>query len=295
KYSRDYLAGLDRRKSYGLMIQKKISERGLPYALNWIPMVETWFKNDAYSPSHAVGLWQLIPATAKTFGLRIDDWVDERKDPEKATDIALDVLEYLYEKTDDWLLAIAAYNAGEGCVNRAIRTVGTRDYWTLARYRALPSQTRFYVSAILALAEIGRDPQVFSLEIPSCIEQNTCCISIDKQVNLYQIANKIALDITELKDLNPSLKRAWTPPDYERFELRFPVSRLEDVKELLYELPEPDHEDWIVHVIKQGETLSGLAKQYRSTIDAIMTANQLEKHIIITGKKLLIPSGLTWE
>jgi len=295
KYSRDYLNGLDRRTAYCQMIQDKIAERCLPEALMWIPMVETWFKNDAYSSSHAVGLWQLIPATAKTFGLRIDDWIDQRRDPEMATDAALDILEYLYDKMGDWYLALAAYNAGEGCVNRAIRNTGSRDYWVLARYKALPSQTRFYVSAILALAEISRDPASFGISIPECVENKTVMIPLKRQVNLWQLADKASLDIVELRRLNSSLKHAWTPPDQDEFNLRLPLADANKIKKILVDLPEPATNACIEHLVMNGETLSGIARQYKSTVEAIMALNHMNDYLIFAGKTLMIPAGLIWE
>jgi len=294
KYRRDYTSALDRRRMYGAMIRRKVRERRLPDALVWIPMVETWFKNNAYSRSHAAGLWQLIPATARTFGLRIDDWVDERFDPEKATDTALDILEYLHDRTGDWLLAIAAYNTGEGRVNRAIRRVGSRDYWTLARHRALPSQTRFYVPAVLALAEIDRDPDIHDITIPVCGDICKKTVMIDKQVSLWQIAAECQIDPGELRALNPSLKRAWTPPDTNGFQLYVPTTKYRDVWRYVNESKEKRPRHLVVHVIQPGDTLSDLARQYKSTVDAIMAANQLTKHLIIAGRELLIPAGLTW-
>lgn len=295
KYRRDYDAGLERRRILGEMIRRKVRRRGLPEALAWIPMVETWFRNEAYSRSHAAGLWQLIPATAKTFGLRIDDWVDERFDPEKATDTALTVLEYLHDRTGDWLLAIAAYNAGEGRVNRAIRRVGSRDYWDLARHRALPSQTRFYVSAVLALAEIDRDPETHDITIPICGDVWKCGIHLDRQISLTELAAACNLKPAELHALNPSMKRAWTPPDSKAFKLYIPPDHQDTIHAYLDGLDRDESHNLVVHVIQPGDTLSDLACHYKSTVDAIMAANQLNKPLIIAGTELLIPAGLTWK
>ncbi len=295
KYRRDYLSGLDRRRPYGEMIQRKVRQRGLPEALAWMPMVETWFETDAYSRSHAAGLWQLIPATAKTFGLRIDDWVDERFDPEKSTDAALDVLEYLHERTGDWLLAIAAYNAGEGRVNRAIKEVGSRDYWMLAKHRALPSQTRFYVSAVLALAEIDRDPEAYGIEIPMCGDMCKGQLLVNRQISLREIATQCDLDIEELHKMNPSLKRAWTPPDAYPFTLHLPKDRCEAVDNYLAGSRADENRHLVVHLIQPGDTLSGLANHYQSTVDAIMSVNRMTRHLIIAGTEILIPAGLTWK
>ncbi|MBN1295527.1 transglycosylase SLT domain-containing protein [bacterium] len=276
------------------MIGKKVRERCLPEAVIWIPMVETWFQNESYSRNHAVGLWQLIPATARNFGLRIDEWVDERLDPEQSTDTALQVLDYLHDKLGDWLLALAAYNAGEGCVNRAIDQTGSRDYWVLARQRALPSQTRFYVAAVLALAEIGRDPAKHDVNFPPNAPVIMDRVPVGPQISLRQIAALSGITLQELRRLNPSLKRSWTPTGNEPFNLCIPAGSREPVLSALNEPDSFSSGDLVVHIIQPGDTLSDLAHAYQSTIDAIMAVNQLKHHIIIAGREILIPAGLNW-
>lgn len=295
KYRRDYLAGLKRRKKFGSLIDIRLEQRKLPADLKWIPMVETWFQDDARSKSRAVGLWQFIPATAKSFGLEINDWVDDRRDPLKSTDAALDVLEYLHGKTGNWLLTLAAYNAGEGCINRAIRKVGSRDYWTLAKHRAIPSQTRFYVSAILALSAIEQNPDHFGVTIPECNPPDIVTINLDQRINLYDLSDQSKVPVKELKGLNPGLKTAWTPPDNQRFSLHCHRSRYQDILAAIELLKDKKTDRLIIHTIEPGDTLSGLARQYKSTVQAIMTANKLTQHIIVVGNKLFIPAGLTWD
>ena len=144
---------LQSKRSFVLMIDQKLANRGMPQELRWIPYIESKYNEFSRSKSYA-GLWQLSDETARRFGLRVTDTHDERYDPERSTDAALDTLEYLYEKLDCWLLAMAAYNAGEGRIRDAILQTNTRDFYLLAESETIPEITRNYVFSILALQHI---------------------------------------------------------------------------------------------------------------------------------------------
>ncbi len=288
KFRRDYLKGLERRQQYQSMIRKKVRERGMPDAVSWIPMVESWFDNSARSPSHAVGLWQLMPSMARQFGLRIDDWIDERKDPERATDAALDLLEYLHERTGCWFLAFAAYHTGEAEIMETIRRCGIRDYWTLCAQKEFRSQTRFFVAAIMALAAIDRDTEKYGVVFPSEEIPKYVGVKVSKQIDIRKFSEYLGVNAKELKNLNPALKRFMTPPDYSDFAIIVPAHCLEKSPDLELSLFQTET-DLIEHVIQPGDTLSSISEQYRIPIDTIMSTNHLSEYLIIAGRRLLIP------
>ncbi|GEM_PF-3501297 len=176
---RDLLLRLDRGEDYIPMIQQKISDRGLPAELAWIPLLESSYHARANNLGINVGLWQLAPSFARQFGLKVKSGGDERFDPEKSTDAALDALEYLYSRFGDWNLAIAAYNAGEYCIADAIERSQTKDFWTIAKKNLIPRKTHFFVSSILAIQHMVENPSVFGLEsITSKYQQQVSCDEI---------------------------------------------------------------------------------------------------------------------
>lgn len=283
----DYMRGLERRRQYQVMIQDKVRRRGMPESVAWIPMVESWFDISARSPAHAVGLWQLMPATARQFGLRIDDWIDERKDPVKSTDAALDLLEYLHRKTGCWFLAYAAYHSGESDIVRTVRENGNRDFWTLSADRKFASRTRFFVGAIMALAAIERNNAFHEIDFPPP-DCGFTSIDVPSQIDLHKFAEKTGISYKELKVLNPALKKSWTPPDYPGFRLNIPRENADSLAAL--ELCRARIEaECIEHLIQPGDTLSSISEHYEIPIESIIAMNDLSESMIIAGKKLLIP------
>ncbi len=287
----DLEAGLQNAQPYLEMITKKLQQRSLPQEILWIPLIESGFNPTAKSFG-AVGMWQLIPATARRFGLRVDDWLDERADPEQSTEAALDTLEYLYEKTGSWLLSFAAYNLGEARIINAINTHNTTDYWELVRKKEIPSQTNYYVSAILALSYILRNPAKYGmpeLNIQPFPWSDT--LYVDEAVDLRFLAQCLGIDEKELLKLNPSLKRGRIPPKSTNFPLRIPYGTRDNFLEKYMELPSYKPANVITHRVEMGETLSRIAEKYNSSVEAIMSLNKMEESFIRAGGTLLIPIG----
>lgn len=289
RFRRDYLEGLENRRRYICMIRNKVVERNMPRAVKWIPMVESWFKHDAQSHAQAVGLWQLMPATAQSFGLRIDSWVDERKDPEKATTAALDFLEYLYERTGCWYLSFAAYHSGEGSVFRAIRNNGTEDYWELADNNEFSSYTRFYVAAIMALTLIERYCEDYGIVFPEDKPLEHVSFELQGQLDLRYFSKNVGIELDTLLKMNPSLKKSITPPDYPGFVLKVPVKQQSVVEKFLKNNDSGTGNRYAEYTIRPGDTLSAIATRYNISIDAIMVLNHLECHLILAGDSLLVP------
>lgn len=194
---------------------------GVPSEMVYLALVESKFEGKAVSRG-AGGYWQLMPRTARSLGLRVDRWVDERFDPLKSTEAAAQYLTILYERYQSWPMALAAYNAGEGSVSRAVKKHKTNDFWMLAGKKALPLITRLHVAKVYAAirtardlesCEVGQasDPQVFDCEL----------IWVDKPLRLAQVAKWLSVPLDDLRELNPSLLHDRVPPD-TGFNLRLP-------------------------------------------------------------------------
>lgn len=208
---------LRRSGRYEGMIRGKLRERGMPEDLLYLSMIESGFNPNARSRVAAVGLWQFMSGTARDYGLRVDGYVDERRDPEKSTDAALRYLQDLHRQFGSWNLAAAAYNSGEVRVSRAMRSVTGRvkgeeaDFWRIRRL--LPSDTREYVPLIYAAALVGKDPGKYGLgDVERYLPVPTDTVQVPGGTDLEAVAGAIATTEEELRELNPHLLRGMTPP-----------------------------------------------------------------------------------
>ncbi len=209
---------------YAPVLSKILDDHGLPRDLIFLAMAESGFQSKAKSWAKAVGPWQFMPYTGKRFGLKIDWYIDERRDPIKATIAASKYLKKLYEEFGSWELAAAAYNAGEGKMSRAIRRYRTESFWKIRRGRYLKSETKNYVPKIMALAIIGKNLKSFGFEDieyhePLDFEE----ISVSGALDLYKVSKKLEIDFEEMQRLNPEVRRWFTPPNVESYSLRVPV------------------------------------------------------------------------
>lgn len=262
-----------------------VRERDLPLEVALLPIVESTLNPYAVSPSGATGLWQLMPATAAQYGVEMDWWYDGRRDPVDSTRAALDYLQYLHEFFDgDWLLALAAYNCGEGCVAKAQRKARSRSYWDLK----LPTETSKYVPRILALAEVMRDPGRYGWQLPAIdMEPAFALADIDDQVDVGKVAQLASLPDDEMFRLNPGLNRRATPPNGPH-RLLIPAASAPTFSEVLQNYPRGP-ERWVQHSVKQGDTLGAIAARYHTTSDSIRANNSLKGNLIRTGQQLLVP------
>ena len=208
---------LRRSGRYEAMIRAKLRERGLPEDLIYLSMIESGFNPNARSRASAVGLWQFMAGTARQYGLRVDEYVDERRHPEKSTDAVIDYLEDLYEEFGAWNLAAAAYNSGANRVARIMREEtgaergGEADFWRIRR--RLPADTREYVPLIFAAALVGKEPHKYGLaRVERLLPQPTQTIQVPGNTPFATIAADFSVSEEELRTLNPHLLRARTPP-----------------------------------------------------------------------------------
>jgi len=286
-------------------IVKELNEAGLPKELAWLPLVESGFNVRALSPSRALGLWQFIPSTGYKFGLKRDDWIDERLDPEKSAKAAIAYLQELHLMFGDWTTVLAAYNSGEGSVLRLIRGQKINyldNFWDL--YERLRRETARYVPRFLAALHILKEPGKYGFDLGETEEPLSFeVVTIEKQVRLDAITKELGISEGLLSDLNPELRLMVTPPT--PYSLRIPPVMSRVLLASLDSIPEwsrvrsglpkrhtksSSELSYAYHRVSKGETLSTIAKRYETTVAAISKANNIgDRQLIKTGQRLKIP------
>lgn len=221
---------------YGNLIREKLRERDMPEQLLYLAMIESGFSPSATSAVAASGVWQFMGSTARAYGLTVDSWVDERRDPVRATDAALDYLEELHAEFGSWYLAAAAYNAGPGRVKRALRQAGVARasdedvYWTIID--RLPRETREYVPKLLAAALLAEQAEHFGFEVERSLPYLFDRVVVPGGVSLVEVAEALEIGASLLREMNPHLIRGATPPDRSVL-VRVPVGEAQRVVALL--------------------------------------------------------------
>jgi membrane-bound lytic murein transglycosylase D len=284
--------GFQRSGLYREIILEELKKAGLPEQLSWLPLIESWFKVRAYSRARALGLWQFIASTGYRFGLKRDRWIDERMDPEKSTKAAVQYLRELHSLFGDWLTALASYNCGEIRVQQTIRHQRIKyldNFWDV--YVMLPRETARFVPRFIAALLIINNPEKYGLNLPqphSPLKYEK--ITINRPVKLSVLSKNLELEEGELATLNPELRYDATP-DHE-YELRIPVGYEENVLASIDSSPRwiPPEATYRLHYVRRGETLSGIADRYRTSVSAIARLNHLRRvHLIRQGQRLKIP------
>ena len=286
--------GLGRSGRFMPMIHQVFEEEGIPRDLAQIALIESSFLTQARSPMSAHGIWQFMPRTGRQYGLSANAVVDERSDPEKSTRAAAKYLSYLYRLFDDWYLAMAAYNAGEGKVMRAMQRTGARDFWELAATGAIRPQTVNYVPAVIAATLIARNPvhYGFEVEYESALEYET--VTLDRPVALRHLASEDDSALSELKRLNPELRLAITPREPQGYELKVPPGTRESVLLAFAGAPTAQFPSTRRHVVRRGETLTRIARRYGVSVSKLASANGLSRRARVSrGRRLVIPGRET--
>lgn len=271
-------------------IVEELEKNNMPIELALLPIVESAFDPFAYSHGRASGMWQFVPGTGKRFGMKQNWWYDGRRDVIASTQGAISYLKYLHKFFDnDWLLALAAYNSGEGRVQRAVRKNKKLhlpiDFWSLN----LPKETRAYVPKLLALADIIQRPQDFKIKLKA-IENKVVVEQIDikSQIDLAKAAELAQLSLAELQRLNPGFNRWATDPAGPHY-LLLPKSKVKKFTQQLEQLDTKDRLSWQRYKIKNGDSLSVIADKFHTSTQLIKQLNNIKGNRIRIGKHLLIP------
>jgi len=283
---------LDRSALYIPVMKDIFREKNLPEDLVYVAMIESGFNPYAVSWAKAVGPWQFMPATGKLYGLKIDWWIDERKDPIKSTMAAAEHLKDLHNLFGSWPLALASYNAGAGKVQRAVLRTRSDDFWDLKASRYIRKETKNYVPKYMAATIIAKNPGAYGFSITSIGPFKSDEVVVGQSTDLRLIARCADVTYEEIKELNPELKRWVTPPQYANYVLRIPTGRKDTFLANYAAITAEQKIKWERHMVKKGETLAVLARQYNTTPEALRDINGIKKDYVIPGKHILIPLDL---
>jgi membrane-bound lytic murein transglycosylase D len=296
-----FVASYQRSMIYRPVILRELKKAGLPEELSWLPLVESGYKINALSSARALGLWQFIPSTGYKYGLNRDDWVDERMDVEKSTRAAIDYFKDLHAMFGDWLTVLAGYNCGEG---RVMRTIASQHinyldrFWDL--YQRLPYETARYVPRFLATLLIVRDPQKYGIDLGSAGPKTDIMsyevAEISRCLRLQDIAQKLETPEETIYILNAELRHRMTPD--RPYKLKVPIEKAELMLKMASEIPLGEKPRlsfqtvrgvFIKHKVRQGETMASIAEKYKTSADAIRSANPSSKKRLVVGQRLNVP------
>ena len=284
-----FTRALGRSTAYEDMIKKILREKDLPEELFYLALIESGFDPKAFSRAKASGIWQFVGKTAKRFGLKVDKWVDERRDPEKATYAAAEYLKNLYSLFNDWDLAMASYNAGEGRILKAMQKANSQDFWKISQQGIVKKETKEYVPLFLAAVTIAQSPHKYGFQnieySPPLIYEK---VTVPKSTSLVIIAKAAETDLSTIQALNPSLKKGKTPP-HGFFEIRLPPGKKESFEKNYPTLNMTTVESK-KHRVRKGENLAKIAQKYRLTLLDLCDMNDLSpKDRVKPGTILLLP------
>jgi len=273
------------------MISKVLMEEGLPEELGYLALVESEFIVNARSHVGAVGLWQFVPATARQYGLRIDRWVDERRDPIKSTRAAAAYLKELHSYYGRWYLVTAAYNAGPGIINKALQSSRSEDFWGIKGKAQLKEETRNFVPKFIATALIATDPKKYGFtDIPYEDPLEFDEVEAEGLLKIEALAAMAESDAHTIKDLNPALLRNLTPPGTQGYPVRVPVGKSTVFAKANDDLKGKGQaaNSVVTHRVKRGDTLFSIARSYGQAVKTLMQLNGLTTHRLKIGQQIKV-------
>lgn len=292
-----FLKWLIRGENLRGIIQPILREEGIPEELFYLAMIESGFNNRAYSRASATGTWQFMSATAKAYDLSIGHWVDERKDPAKSTRAAARYLKQLYTRFGDWYLAIAAYNAGPGKINRAIRKTKSKDFWEIADSKYLKAETKNYIPKILAAITVASELQRHGFQYQTDPKEflPTDYTYVKRPLKISEIAVKLNIKTSTLKNWNPELIQSITPPeriwkDKKGYKLRLASNLIDKFHEIEPQLSQVEIKDIKLYKIRKGDTLFAIARRHNISVNKIRSFNpNMSARALRVGRNIAIP------
>lgn len=290
KYYRKWLA---RSSKYRPMMYEKLEAAGLPKDLVYLSMIESGYATHAYSRAAAVGLWQFITPTAREWGMRVDWWVDDRRDPEMATDAAVKFLGHLNKRFGHWYLAWAAYNGGPARVDRAIRNHGTKDFYALVEKNAFPRETDNYVPKLVAAAIIGKHPERYGftgISYQDRLSYDT--VQVGPNIGIDVLARCAGMTQEAFQALNPHLRRWALPPDGKSYTLRVPKDKGRTFLAALDQVPPSERLTYRRYKVAKGDTLGKIAARHGVSVQEVTRFNRIKNaNRIYVGMELVIPTA----
>ena len=293
KYSSPYelkhIAAIWERAEYFIpFIEARVKEQGLPQEVLYLPFVESNFKPDAVSKSGATGLWQFMTNSIDGYDMKINEWVDERRDFWKATDAALKKIKYNYSVLKDWNLAIAAYNCGLGKMRKTIREGGSSDYWKLCQKGLLSKETTHYIPKLLAVDQVLRNREKYGIKDKQPTPFQWTRLALSQPVDIRLLAKETGIPRNILDMGNSELKFYVTPPAKTGYLLKVPADQAEKVKSVTAN-SKTKLTDFHLYTIKAGDTLSHLSQHYGISVAIIQSFNNVNPNNLKIGSKLVIP------
>ncbi len=282
---------LRRSGKYIPMMRRVLKQHGLPDNLVYLSMIESGFNPHAYSRARATGAWQFIYQTGLRYGLKVDSWVDERRDPDKSTVAAAKYLKTLYDRFNNWYLAAAGYNAGEGKIDRAIQKYATEDFWEIAKEKYLRVETKDYVPKLIAAALIAKNPQKYGFknvhyEVPVPFDE----VTLEKPIDLRVAAKCAGTTYEDLKALNPELLHWVTPPETSGYQLKVPTGTVERFKSRFASLSPEERLGGEKIKVEEGTSLARLAREHDVPTILLAAANGLSTDSEVKGgKEIVLP------
>jgi membrane-bound lytic murein transglycosylase D len=292
-----FVSWLHRMTRYRSYIEERLQSAGLPRELVYLPVIESGYDVTATSSANAVGIWQFMAGTARAEGLRVDDYVDERRDPYRATDAAIRHLKGLYQEFGSWYLTAAAYNSGSGRVGRLLHEYGRskgpdETFWEIQA--SLPTETRSYVPALIAAVIVGENPHLFGIERDQDASFDFETVVVPRSTSLAMVARAAGSALEEEQQLNPQFLHGETPPDGES-EVRVPTGAagafaITFAKLQVKATAKPQAR---THIVKDGETLSEIAAHFGVSLETLEKANRIKRpNMVSAGRKLIIPQSV---
>jgi membrane-bound lytic murein transglycosylase D len=291
---------LTRMPRYEEMIRARLQEQGLPGDLVYLALIESGFSNSATSRARAVGMWQFMKGTAKGYGLRVDSWVDERRDPYRATGAAARHLRHLNDRFGSLYLAAAAYNAGAGKVSRGVRRLPDDDadsvnsdatFFRLYDTKLLRRETKDYVPKLIAAARIAKEPARYGFAVTAAEPATYDSIVVPTMTGLDVVARLADTTVAAVRELNPQYLRLATPPGV-RSVVRIPAGRGPTTLAAYEQLPPERRITFLEHTVAKGQTLSGIASRYGVSTRLVIEANpRLRGRKLRPGQRVIVPTG----